>query len=166
MSTFKSSIMILLYPKDGFAPFPAHAAFPSAKKLDYRKARFHQEEQDSQRWLQTYLRRYRWKMRAMNSVFGQVQPTDSTRSRKRREQRLFDEQAMSRMADEGCPNGRQEDEPSKRIVRQISSGSIDHRLVDLPLGWFTASHTEAVGSLFFACITRFVALRRSPKEER
>jgi hypothetical protein len=54
------------------------------------------------------------KMKIMNEEFEQSEAGDDRRSREAAEERVRDEQAWSRMDDEGCPNGRQKPDSRQR----------------------------------------------------
>jgi len=54
------------------------------------------------------------KVKIMNAEFEQSESGDGLRSREAGEERVRDEQACSRMDDEGCPNGRQQPDSRQR----------------------------------------------------
>ena len=62
-------------------------------------------------------------MRVMHAAFEQAESGDGAGSRERGEERLRDEEAWSRMDDEGCPNGRQPPYARQEIVRMGSDAT-------------------------------------------
>jgi len=57
------------------------------------------------------------RMTVMHAAFEHAESGDGAGSRERSEERLRDEEAWSRMDDEGCPNGHQPPYPRPDIMR-------------------------------------------------
>jgi hypothetical protein len=58
------------------------------------------------------------KMMVMNATFARAELGDGAASRERSEERVGDEEAWSRMDDEGCPNGRHQPYTPQDIIRR------------------------------------------------
>jgi hypothetical protein len=164
MSTFKSSTMVLLYPKGGFTLPSALSAFHSAERLDCQGARVQQQAKVPHDRFQANFRRCWWKMRIMNAAFGLRRSNDDAQPQKRNEEHLLDEQAWSRMDDEGCPNGRQLPHLHREIIQARTPTSMKRRLMPMLHELFVVPHPGGISSICFACITKYVALRCAPKE--
>lgn len=168
MSTFRNSITVLLYPKDGFTISSVCAALSSVDSAEKLTCRDTVEQQDAKHGyprLQICFRRCWWKMRIMNAAFGLKQPVDAAQSQKRSQDRIFDAQAKSRMDDEGCPNGYQQSDSSFQIIQERNSMPMNRRLALLLHELFVVLHPGRVSSICFACVTKYVESRHTPKEE-
>jgi hypothetical protein len=117
MRTFKNSIMVLIYPKDGSHCRQSIVVLHSTEKWNCPGARNQQRAKASHRRRQAYFRRC-WRMRVMSVAFGRGWSIDDARSQKQSEERLFDEQSWSRMDDEGCPNVSQQSYPAQEVIRE------------------------------------------------
>ena len=63
-------------------------------------------------------------MRVMNAAFAHTKSGDGAGSRAHSEERLRDEEAWSRMDDEGCPHdGGLQPDPRQDIIREIKGSS-------------------------------------------
>jgi hypothetical protein len=165
MSTFKSSIMALIYAKDGVTLPPAHVVLHPAERWNCPGAGKQRRVKASHRRRQTYFRRCWWKMRVMSVAFGRGWSIDDARSQKRSEERLLDEQSWLRMDDEGCPNVSQQPYLGQEMIREKNPTLMKRRLMSLLFKVFVVPHPGGIGSICFACITRCVALRYVKKEK-
>lgn len=123
MSTLKSSIATLPCPSDKFLQPAVQIALPSVRMRVWQSAlKRRQPEAFTRRFGGFFLECWR-AMRAMHAAFEQAESADGTRSRGRSDERLRDEQAWSRMDDEGCHNGQQQNDSRQDIIRPGSEAS-------------------------------------------
>jgi hypothetical protein len=165
MSTFKNSIMVLIYPKDEIRLSLVHIVLHSAGKWNRPGAGNQQRAKASHRRRRAYFRRCWW-MRVKSVAFGRGWSIDNARSQKRSEERLLDEQSWSRMDDEGCPNVSQQPYPGQEMIREKKTALMKRRrLMSLLYKVFVVPHPGGISSICFACITKCVVPRYVKKEK-
>lgn len=122
MSTLKSSIATLPCPPDKFLQPAVQIALPSVRMRGWQSAVKRRHPEAFARRFGAFFLECLRRMKVMHAAFEQSESGDGTRSRERSEERLRDEQAWSRMDDEGCPNGHQEYD-SRQDIRTGSEAS-------------------------------------------
>jgi hypothetical protein len=123
MSTFKSPIATLPYSPDKFLQPAVQIALPSVRMRVWQSAVRRRHPEAFTRRLGTFFLECWRRMKVMHASFEQSESGDGTGSRERSEERLRDEQAWSRMDDEGCPNGQQQLYSLQQIIGRRSEAS-------------------------------------------
>lgn len=119
MAAFKSSVTIPPYPQGEFNPPSGQGALSLVSKRE-RQGAVMSPPKGFYRRFGTFFREYRRSMRVINAAFAHTQSSDGAGPRARSEERLRDEEAWSRIDDEGCPrDGRLQPDPRQDIIREF-----------------------------------------------
>jgi hypothetical protein len=126
MSTYNSLIAILPNSSGKLIPTVEQASFPLPTKQSTKGAVVRQKFEHQFGGLTAFFRECWRRMMVMNATFADAELGDGAASRERSEERAGDEEAWSRMDDEGCPNGRQQSYTRQNIIR-IGSEATSNR---------------------------------------
>jgi hypothetical protein len=102
MSVFTSSVRVPPYSQREFTS--VQGALPSVSTSDCQSTGMRPQPAGFNRRFSAFFREYWRRIKVMNAAFAHAQSGDGAGSRARSEERLRDEEAWSRIDNEGCPH--------------------------------------------------------------